>query len=68
MDFKLRFVKYFNINDFNYASNMIYFCQAVISVKVSNLLICFCSFDLCCRILEEYNFIENVIVLSCLTT
>ena len=37
------------------------------SVKISNLFICFCSFDLPCPILEKDNFIENVcIVLSCL--
>ena len=42
-------------------------CQAAASVKISNLLICFCSFDLACPILEKDNFIENVyIVMSCL--
>ena len=27
--------------------------QAAVSNKISNLLICFCSFDLYCRILEK---------------
>ena len=40
---------------------------AVISIKISNLLICFCSYKLSCTILEKYNFIENMyIVLYCL--
>ena len=40
--------------------------QAAIAIKISNLLICFCSFDLSCPILEKYSFFENVyIVLSC---
>ena len=44
-----------------------YFYQAAIAVKISNLLICFCSFDLSCPILEKYFFIENFdIILSCL--
>ena len=39
-------------------------CQAAVSIKISNLLICF---DLSCPILEKDNVIENVyIVLSCL--
>ena len=39
--------------------------QAV-AIKISNLLICFCSFDLSCPILKEGIFIENAyIVLSC---
>ena len=43
-----------------------HFYEAAIAVKISNLLICFCSFDLSCPILEKYSFIENVyIVLSC---
>ena len=33
------------------------FCQAAIS----NLLICFCSFDLSCPTLEKDNFIKNVL-------
>ena len=34
-------------------------------VKISNLLICFCSFDLSCPILEQNNFTEYLyIVLS----
>ena len=38
-----------------------------VAVKISNLLICFCSFDLSCLILEKSNFIENLyIVLFCL--
>ena len=35
--------------------------------KISNFIICFCSFDLSCSILEKDTFIENLyIVLSCL--
>ena len=45
----------------------IVFSQAAISVIISNLLICVCSFDLSCPILEKENFIEILyIVLSCL--
>ena len=33
--------------------------QAAIVIKVSNLFICFCSFDLSCPILEKDNFIET---------
>ena len=41
--------------------------QGAIAIKISNLLICFCSFDLSCSILEKDNCIENLyIVLSCL--
>ena len=40
-------------------------CQAAISIKTSNLLICFCNIDFSSPILEKDNFIENVyIVLS----
>ena len=39
----------------------------VISMKISNSLICICSFDLSCPILKKDTFIENVyIVWSCL--
>ena len=42
-----------------------HFHQATIAIKISNLSICFCSFDLSCSILEKYIFSENVyIVLS----
>ena len=34
------------------------FCQAAVSFKISNLLICFCSFDFSCPILKKDNFIE----------
>ena len=36
------------------------FSQADISVKISNVLICFCSFYLSCPILEKGNFIKNL--------
>ena len=39
-----------------------HFCQAAVSVKISNLLICFCSFDLSCPILEKDNFIKFVYI------
>ena len=40
--------------------------KAAISIKISNLLIGFCSFDLSCPILEKENVIENLsIALSC---
>ena len=42
------------------------FCQAAVSIKISNLLIFFCNFDFSCPILEIDSFIENVhIVFSC---
>ena len=41
------------------------FNQAAAVIKISNLLICFCSFDLSCPILEKDSFIEHYcIVLS----
>ena len=44
-----------------------HFYQAIVAIKISNFLICFCSFELFCPILEKDNFIENVyLVLSCL--
>ena len=36
-----------------------HFSQATISFKISNFLICFCSFDLSCPILEKDNFIKR---------
>ena len=30
-----------------------FFFQAAVSVKISNLLVCFCSFDLSCPTLEK---------------
>ena len=42
------------------------FYLAAVAIKISNLLICFCSFDLSCPILEKDIFIEklyNIIVL-----
>ena len=48
-------------------NNFYHFYQAVIAIKISNLLICFCSFDLSCAILEKESFIKKMyIVLSCL--
>ena len=39
--------------------------KIAISIKISNLLICLCSFDLSCPIFEKDNFIEMFyIVLS----
>ena len=35
------------------------FCKAAFSIKIGNLLICFCRFDLSCPILEKDNFIET---------
>ena len=37
-------------------------CQAAVSVKISSLRVCFCSFDLSCPILEKDNFIEHFIL------
>ena len=43
------------------------FFKSAVAIKLSNLLICFCSFDLFCPILEKDSFIEKLyIVLSCL--
>ena len=36
--------------------------QAAVSVKTSNFLICFCSFELSCPILEKDSFIENMFI------
>ena len=53
------------INVYYHRSYLCYVCQATMSVKISNLLICFCSFDLSCPILEKHILIENLyIVLS----
>ena len=42
------------------------FLLLALAIKISNLLIRFCSFDLSCPILEKDYFIENwYIVLSC---
>ena len=42
------------------------YLKAAVSIKISNLLFCFCSFDFSCPILEKENVIENLcIVLSC---
>ena len=35
----------------------------MVAIKISNLLICFCGFDLSCPILEKDKFIENVLYL-----
>ena len=40
-----------------------HFYQATIAIKISNLFICFCNFDLSCPILEKYIYIENVCIL-----
>ena len=39
-----------------------HFCQVAISVKISNLFICFCNFKLFCPILEKDNFNENLYI------
>ena len=43
-----------------------FFSQAVVSVKISNLLICFYRFDLSCSIPEKDNFIKILYILCCL--
>ena len=44
-----------------------FFYQAAVAIKISNLLICFCSFDLSGSILEKDILIEKLyIVLSCI--
>ena len=40
------------------------FCQAAVSIKINNLLICFYNFDLYCPILEKDNFIECLFFLT----
>ena len=43
-----------------------HFNQAAVSIKTSNLLICFCSFELSWTVLEKDNSIDNLyIVLYC---
>ena len=39
--------------------------QAAVSVKISNLLICFCSCELSCPLLENGNSIEDLYVVMC---
>ena len=51
-----------------HTSTYCHFCQSAISVKINNLLICFCNFDLSCPLLEKCNFIKTIYtVLSFLT-
>ena len=38
---------------------LLFFSQAAISIKISNLFICFCSFDLSCPTLEKTKFYQN---------
>ena len=41
--------------------------QAAVSIKISTLLIFFCSFELSCPVLKKDNFIKDLYnVLSCL--
>ena len=55
-------IQYTNLSDINDS------LTKMTKIKISNLLICFCGFDLSCPILENDNFIKNVfIVLSQLT-
>ena len=47
--------------------NNYHFYQAAIAIKISDLLFCFCSFDLFCPILKKDIFIEHLsLVLACL--
>ena len=40
-------------------------CQAALSIAITNLLVCFCSFDFSCPVLEKDNFVKHLcIVLS----
>ena len=39
-----------------------HFYQAAVAIKISNLLISFCSFDLSCPILEKDIFIERLYI------
>ena len=36
--------------------------QAAVAIKISNLLICFCSFELSCPIHEKENFLGNMYI------
>ena len=62
--------KFSKINSFSSIGqdkSKLFFSQAAVSIKISNLLICFCSFDQSCPMLEKDNFIDNLcIVLCCL--
>ena len=59
-----------NINNILHTSSyciiifLYHFYQAAVAIKICNLLICFCSFDLSCPTLEKDSYIEKV--LSCL--
>ena len=47
--------------------NKKHFYHAAVAIQISNLLICFCNFDLSCSILEKDTFMGNVCsVLCCL--
>ena len=48
-------ISFFKIN--------IMFRQAVVSIEMRNLLICFCSYDLSCPVLEKDSFIDNLDIL-----
>ena len=39
------------------AINLLY--QAAVTIEINTLLLCFCSFDLCCSLLDKDNSIEN---------
>ena len=42
------------------------FDQAAVMIEVSILLLCFCSFDLFCPLLDKDISIENLYILYCL--
>ena len=42
------------------------FYQATVTIMISILLICFCSFDLSCPILENRYFLSKTFILYCL--
>ena len=56
---------------YNYFDGIVDFSlkvKAAISVKISNLLICFCSFYLPCLILEKDNFIKHMYIVVLLNS
>ena len=47
---------------FFFVFSLYHFYHAAIAIKISNLLICFCSFDFSCPILEKDSFVENLYI------
>ena len=51
-----------NLLGFSLRNISLHFYQVAVAIKISNLLTCFCSFDLSCPILEKEIVIENLYI------